>query len=53
LQILHRQEATGLEFAFDKKIFDPLAGQIEKVQSIAPALNGRRGISGNNVFLWR
>jgi hypothetical protein len=26
LQILHSKEASGLEFAFHNKIFDPLAG---------------------------
>src|SRR5205823_11054905 len=37
LQLLHRQEASGLQFAIDQKIFDALVGKFEEVDAITPA----------------
>jgi hypothetical protein len=53
LQILHRQESAGLEFAFDNEIFDPLAGQIEEVQSVLSRWFWQRGFFGRRAFSGR
>jgi hypothetical protein len=43
LQILHGKKAAGFEFAFDNKIFDPLAGEIKEVRSVTPTRRRQRG----------
>ena len=36
LQFQHRHELAGLELAMDEQLFDPLIGELEEVETVAP-----------------
>ena len=36
LQFQHRHELSGLELAMDEQLFDPLVGELEEVETVAP-----------------